>query len=812
MSPKRVGNVFLFDEINLAAEHLFEFSPRLKGLPEIPPRVIRKGNEDIDIAIRPKIIAEDRTEEGQLAHLPPLAKLFDPLRWHLNLNGAHRPTPGNHWVVSSKQNYTIDASRQIVRRAAARISSEPLPLSQEILVEMQGQSLLGWCRGKCPRGTKVAVCQSFISQGTDMPGQHWRLLVIVGIVLMSSLALSAAEPAVTPLDPALRERCLAMLRVGLKSDEFWPAMHAAEALTLAGQGAEVLPALAVRSPLDDQQQCGLAREAVRTGERAKISVLLEILVKPGSNGHTHAAESLFKVAEVGDGSGLRAALRQSDDLKQKLMAAAALARNGHPTALDVVRGYMAHDDLEVRKSAVWILGQLGAARDVPPLQRAMAAADDPLLKAYCVHALACLGDEGAKKTLGENLRSPLPAVRTYAAEFAGYCRANEHRGELVRLLDDDTLDVRVRAAQSLIVLSLPANALGLPIAVAQKDIARDLYPATAANPRYSEGSIAVLKDNTLLYATTEFIGGGADHATARIIGRMSHDRGASWGALRVLQEDTGRQNVMSVTLRRLAPGRFDGPLGMFYLVKNSPTDLHVYLRISDDEAHSFGDPIRVTTAPGYHVMNNDRVTVTSGGRLICPIAWTDDVFKAGGGHFVSFCYLSDDGGRTWRRSAGEVDQPNRGAMEPDVVELAGGKLLMIVRTQVGRIATSFSTDGGDHWSSPAELSVQSPESPATIRRIPATGDLLLVWNNGYTAGVGHGGKRTPLTTAVSSDDGQTWRHLRNLEDSGDEGYAYTSVTFHRDRVLMSYYVADDKTGRISSRFRSLPVSWLYGAP
>src|SRR5262249_53022576 len=136
----------------------------------------------------------------------------------------------------------------------------------------------------------------------------------------------------------------------------------------------------------------------------------------------------------------------------------------------------------------------------------------------------------------------------------------------------------------------------------------------------------------------------------------------------------------------------------------------------------------------------------------------------------------------------------------------------IVRTQLGKIATSLSVDGGDHWSAPAALSVQSPESPATIRRIPATGDLLLIWNNTYAAGTNHGGKRTPLAAAISSDDGQTWRHVRNLEDRADEGYAYTSITFHRDRVLLSYYVADSKTGRWSSRFRSLPVSWLYSVP
>jgi sialidase-1 len=630
--------------------------------------------------------------------------------------------------------------------------------------------------------------------------------------MAASAIVQGAEPATT-LSPALEERCLAVLWAGLISDEFWPAMHAAEALTLAGRGAEVRKALATRSPLDDQQRCGLAREAVRAGDRTKLPILLEILVKPGSKGHTHAAESLFKVAEVDDGIGLRAALSQTEDLRTRLMAAAALARCGHPVALDIVRENFAHNDVEIRKIVVWILGQLGASQDIAPIQRELAAATDPLARAYCANALACLGNEAGKKALGENLNSPIPEVRTYSADFAAQSRAIEFKDDLIKRLDDETLDTRIRAAQALLVLALPKEVFGLPIAVAQEDLSRDVYPATAANPRYSEASVAVLTDSTLLYATTEFVGGGADHAKAHIIGRMSMDRGQTWSDPRVLQENTGKQNVMSVTLRRLQHGSVSGPLGMFYLVKNGPSDLQIELRVSNDEGRTFGAPIHVsTTIPGYHVMNNDRVTVLSSGRIICPVAWTDDVFKSGGGHFVSFCWLSDDGGQTWRRSADQVDQPQRGAMEPEVVELASGKLLMIVRTQLGKIVTSLSADGGDHWFAPAELSVQSPESPATIRRIPVTGDLLLVWNNTYTAGANHGGKRTPLSTAISSDEGQTWRHIRNLEDRADEGYAYTSITFHLDRVLMSYYVADSKTGRWSSRFRSLPVSWLYSAP
>ena len=632
--------------------------------------------------------------------------------------------------------------------------------------------------------------------------------LLVFVLTAAGSSPGRADEAPVPLEPALRGRCLKVLREGLASEEFWPAMHAAEALTLAGEGRAVLEALAKRAETDDQKRCGLAREAIRAGDRAKLAVLLAILDRPGSDGHAHAAESLFKVAEVADGVKLRAAFSQDENLRLELMAAAALARCGHPTALDVIRGHLDHDDVEIRKIAVWVLGQLGAKQDLAAINRR--AETDALAKAYRVHAAALLGDARARKALGANLASENAAVRTYAAEFAGYCRAGEVRDRLIGLLDDPILDVRVRAAQSLIALAMPAGTLGLPSSAAGEVIVRDVYPATDKNPRYSEGSVALLADGTLLYATTEFVGGSADAATARIIGRESRDGGRTWGEPRVLQKNVGKQNVMSATLRRLKPGPAPAPLGLFYLVKNGPSDLKVYLRISTDEARSFGDSVCVTDAPGYHVLNNDRVTVLANGRIIVPVAWDSDIGRKGGMHSVSFCYFSDDGGKSWRRGRGVVDVPKRGAMEPEVIELDGKRLLMIVRTQLGHIATALSSDGGDTWDEPGKLPLKAPESPATIRRIPATGDLLLVWNNTFDPRAGHGGRRTPLAAAISSDEGRTWKDVRNLEDDPARTYAYTSILFVKDRVLLTYYITDPTSQRWSSRFRSMPVGWFYG--
>jgi sialidase-1 len=423
-------------------------------------------------------------------------------------------------------------------------------------------------------------------------------------------------------------------------------------------------------------------------------------------------------------------------------------------------------------------------------------------RSFSENALAALGAPDGLKALTRNLADKDSTIRAETANSAGEARITAVADQLVKLLDDATLDGRIRAAQALITLSQPAPPSR------HEEIRRDVYPATEKNPRYSEGSIIELHDGSLLYATTEFDETTSDFAKARIIAKASRDGGRTWGPTRVLQENVGKMNVIGVTLRRLAqPARTDTPIGMFYCVTDSYSDLRVYLRISSDEGRTLGPPILVTTSPGYHVMNNDRVTVLSNGRILCPDAWTSDQEKEN--HYVSFCYLSDDSGKTWRQGKGRVDQPKRGAMEPEVIELNDGQVLMIVRNQLGHVAASYSNDGGDTWSKPAAWDVKSPESPATLRRIPATGDLLLIWNNSHTPGADHGGPRTPLTAAVSSDEGRTWKHTRNLEDNREEGYAYSSITFVGGRVLLSYYVDGGKPRRISSRFRSLPVAWFY---
>ncbi|MDP6357163.1 MAG: sialidase family protein, partial [Planctomycetota bacterium] len=282
-----------------------------------------------------------------------------------------------------------------------------------------------------------------------------------------------------------------------------------------------------------------------------------------------------------------------------------------------------------------------------------------------------------------------------------------------------------------------------------------LLPPRKSNPRNSEGDFIRLKDGRILFVYTHFFGGAGDHSPARLMGRFSDDEGKTWNDKDTLIVDReGDMNVMSASLLRL----HNGHIALFYLRKNSITDCRPLMCVTSDEGKTWSDSKLCIETVGYYVLNNDRAVQLKSGRILLPVSMHNTPRqKKFDGRGVISCYLSDDNGKTWRQSK-TAQKGNRVVLqEPGVIELADGSLMMFCRTGSGSQFLSFSNDEGDTWSEFKPSSILSPLSPASIERIPKTGDLLLVWNNHKDIGPHLRGKRTPFNVAISKDEGKTWQ-------------------------------------------------------
>jgi sialidase-1 len=375
-----------------------------------------------------------------------------------------------------------------------------------------------------------------------------------------------------------------------------------------------------------------------------------------------------------------------------------------------------------------------------------------------------------------------------------------------------------RSTSEFLRFLLAALALGTfvsPGRAAEPSVESFIAQATTENPRHTEADVLVLRDGTLFAAWAEFYGGARDDAPARITSARSTDGGRTWGPRTVIQENSGKANVMSVSLVRTRTG----DVLFFYLQKNSLTDLKAYVRRSSDDTKTWSSPVLVTPEDGYHVMNNARVIQLRSGRLLAPIATSKQVWTKND-DFRTVVYFSDDDGRTWKRGRTLLSAPKRGAMEPGLIELKDGRVMQIIRTQTGYIWRSFSSDGGDTWTDAAPWNIEAPEAPSTLVALPGSGDWLLVWNPNVAwtnpektvLGANHGGARTPLATMISKDEGRSWSKPRHLESDPEFTYAYTSVTFHQGRALLSYYHFPKGGKMLSLKFKSVPLEWFYSAP
>ena len=208
-------------------------------------------------------------------------------------------------------------------------------------------------------------------------------------------------------------------------------------------------------------------------------------------------------------------------------------------------------------------------------------------------------------------------------------------------------------------------------------------PATAHEPRHSEGDLIELKDGSLLLMWSNYYAGkGWDDSPASICAKVSRDGGQSWGEKHVAIKDMNESNVMSVSLARAN----NGDILMVYADQLPGTNAKsMVARRSFDEGKSWSDAFPIYPDNGNrHLANNAGLRVLLSGRIILATREYIDGIR------WPYCLYSDDDGVSWQAGAhvpdpglSDLEKRTQNVNEPSIDQLGDGRLLMTMRSMAG---------------------------------------------------------------------------------------------------------------------------------
>lgn len=146
--------------------------------------------------------------------------------------------------------------------------------------------------------------------------------------------------------------------------------------------------------------------------------------------------------------------------------------------------------------------------------------------------------------------------------------------------------------------------------------------------------------------------------------------------------------------------------------------------------------------------------------------------------------FADDASADHLTLGGQVSNRPLGLLEPTVVQLKDGTVVMLMRAQSGGFLwQSISRDRGQTWSPAVPSAIPNPSSLAQLLRL--RDGRIALFHNPSGGKVGKRGPRDPLAMWLSDDEMKTWSVKQNLAGGGQCAYPNALET-DDGRLLVGY--------------------------
>lgn len=224
-----------------------------------------------------------------------------------------------------------------------------------------------------------------------------------------------------------------------------------------------------------------------------------------------------------------------------------------------------------------------------------------------------------------------------------------------------------------------------------------------------------------------------------------------------------------------------GAITLFFKVGKTIDFWETWYKVSKDNGETWTEAKELVPGDkgGRGPVRNKPIVVSDG-------SWLAPASNELNGVWNAFIDRSEDGGKTWRETEFlEVDRDaitEEGVIQPALWESEPGKVHMLLRSSAGVICRSDSEDYGKTWSPVYRTSLPNPNSGIDITRLE-NNTLVLIFNPDSV----NWGSRSPVSLAVSPDNGKSWDPTIELErgDAEDE-FSYPSAISFGDTVAVTY--------------------------
>lgn len=338
-----------------------------------------------------------------------------------------------------------------------------------------------------------------------------------------------------------------------------------------------------------------------------------------------------------------------------------------------------------------------------------------------------------------------------------------------------------------LVCTLCLGALALPAHAASKTCPAPTPEAVYTNAPYPQSHASTIVETTAGTIAAAWFGG--THERNPDVGIWFARRvDGKWQEARELAN--GVQADGKPRLPTWNPVLFQAPKGelfLFYKVGPSPQDWWGMVMTSADDGKTWGKPTRLPDGILGPIKN--KPVVLADGTWLSPTSSekSEGVNSADGGGWSLYFERSEDGGKTWTRTADVASPLKIDAIQPSILFHPNGTLEAVARTRQGALAQTWSKDNGKTWSPISSIDLPNPNSGTDAVTL-ADGRQLMVYNHaGHRAETPGKGPRWPLNVAISKD-GVGWRETLTLESQPvPDGYAYPAVIQARDGKIHVTY-------------------------